>query len=90
MKNMVFTPEEGALMLDALDALRQFNMPDYLRAKTDALEFRISHGPYALTNGEVKNICLGLEVLLASDPMDWKANTLLQRLRSEFDLPKQL
>lgn len=90
MSKSTFTLEEGAIMLDALDALKQYKMTDYSLARTNALQMRIANGFPAFTLGELKNICLGLEVLLSGDPMDWKANTLLQRLRTEFGVPKQL
>ena len=77
-------------MLDALDALKRYKMTDYTLARTNALQTRIANGFPSFTIGELKNICLGLELLLSDDPMDWKANALLQRLRSEFEIPKQL
>ena len=90
MDNMVFTLEEGALMIEALEALKQFNIPEYLLSKTNALQNRIANGFPSFTRGELNNICIGLELLLEDDPMDWQANALLCRLRSSFDLPKQL
>lgn len=77
-------------MLDALDALKRYKMTDYTLTMTNALQTRIANGFPSFTIGELKNICLGLELLLSDDPMDWKASAFLHRLRSEFDIPKQL
>lgn len=90
MDKTVFNLEEGALMIEALEALKEHNNREYLLSKINALQNRIANGFPSFTLGELKNICLGLELLLEDDPMDWKANTLLCRLRSSFDLPKQL
>ena len=90
MKQMTFTLAEGALMLDALDALKRFNLSFHARSGLDALQARISAGLLSFTLGDLKNICLGLEILLSECPMDWKANALLHRLRSEFGIQSQL
>ena len=87
---MIFTLAEGALMLDALDALKSFNLSDHAQSGLDALQARISAGLLSFTLGDLKNICLGLEILLSECPMDWKANALLHRLRSEFGIQSQL
>ena len=90
MKEMRFSLEEGALMLDALEALKRYRGAPHVLAKLDALQNRIAAGLLSFTLGELKNICLGLEVLLCDHPLDWKAGALLQRLRSEFGIQRQL
>lgn len=77
-------------MLEALDALKRYRLSDHHLAQIDALQARISSGLLAFTLGELKNICLGLEILLTDRPMDWKANALLQRLCSQFGIQRQL
>lgn len=77
-------------MIDALEALKRYKMSDYALSKTDALMLRISNGFLSFTLGELKNICLGLELILLDDPMNWKVNVLLHRLRSDLQIPRQL
>lgn len=77
-------------MLEALDALKRYRLSDHLLSQIDALQTRIAAGLPSFTLGELKNICLGFEVLLTDRPMDWKASALLARLRSEFGIQRQL
>lgn len=77
-------------MVEALETLKQHKMPDYMLSKTNALQLRIANGFLSFTMGELKNICIGLELILSDDPMDWKASTLLHRLRTDYQIPKQL
>lgn len=90
MDNLAFTLEDGLLMIEALEALKDFKPADVIVAKINTLQQRIENGFSSYTLGEIKNICLGLELLLAYDPMDFKVNVLLQRLKSRFDIPSQL
>ena len=82
MDNLRFSEEDGLLMLEALDALRGLNLPEYLDAQVSALQLRIANHLPMLTDGELRNICLGLEQLLTEDPLDWKASALLIRLQA--------
>ena len=68
----------------------RFPDSDHLLSQIGALQTRIAAGLPSFTLGELKNICLGLEVLLTDRPMDWKASALLARLRSEFGIQRQL
>ena len=82
MENMSFSEEDVVLMLDALDALRDMNLPEYLDAQVSSLQLRIANRLPKFTGGELRNVCLGLERLLAENPLDWKASTLLSRLQA--------
>ena len=82
MENLNFSEEDVLLMLDALDALRDMNLPEYLDVQVSSLQLRIANHLPKFTDGELRNVCLGLERLLAENPLDWKASTLLSRLQA--------
>lgn len=85
MENRPFTREDGELMILALDALLRLNPSDYSKARIIELKRRIASASSTFTAGEIRNICIGLETILSDNPMDWKAEQLLSRLRSVLD-----
>lgn len=85
MPDLHFSIEDVELMLNGLDALKEnYNFPHYLNMEIDHLMLRIGNGFPAFTEGEIRNICLGLEELLSSDSMNWNVSNLLSRLRASI------
>lgn len=87
MDDFRFSLEDGQLMIQALEALRDMSPPEYLDRQFVGLERRIASAFPYLHTGEIKNICLGLEALLARNPMDWKVEQLHKRLQTLLDQP---
>lgn len=85
MDDFKFSLEDGQLMIQALEALRDMSPPEHLDRQILGLERRIASAFPHLHTGEIRNICLGLEVLLARNPMDWKAEQLHKRLQALLD-----
>lgn len=82
MADFHFSQSDVELMLQALVALRECNVPEYLDNRLDALERKLANAVPYITAGELRNICLGLELLLEENPLDWKAVALLKKLRA--------
>lgn len=82
MNDFSISIEDAALMIKAIDALRRMNPPKHLDAEFVRFQRRIQARMPNFTEGEVRNLCLGLEAMLRENPMDWKAETLLRRLQS--------
>jgi len=85
VSNFHISAEDHQLMLRAVDALRRMNPPEYLDARLVQLRRRIESRLPHFSDGDLRNICLGLEVMLRDNPLDWKAETLLRRLNSFLD-----
>ena len=79
--------EDALTLIRAVDALRRMHPPAHLDAKLSQLQSRIRARLPGFTLGELQNLRLGLEALLAENPMDWKAERLLRTLRSASGLP---
>lgn len=58
------------------------DVPDLRETLLDILGLieRLQSSAAVFSNGELQNICLGLETLLESNPMDWKAARLFSTL----------
>lgn len=82
MEKVHFSEEDVMLMIRALDSLREYNLPEYLDAQTEQLQLRIANHLPKFTDGELRNVCLGLEKLISENPLEWKASALLSRLQS--------
>ena len=76
-----FSISERELMIRAVDELNRMGLSAYAADKANALRIRLSSGSSSLTSGELKNICIGLELILDGNPLDWAASRLLMRLR---------
>lgn len=87
MDDFSFSLEDGRLMIQALEALRDMSPPEYLDRQFLGLERRIATAFPHLKSGEIRNICLGLEELLNRNPLDWKAEQLHKRLQALLDAP---
>ena len=56
--------------------------PVYLIERYRVLQKRFALGLSPFTEGELKNVCLALDLLLEIDPMDWNASRLLSRIQA--------
>lgn len=81
MCDFCFTAEDSDLIIRALEALREFPNPEYLDSQIVKLERRVMSAFPHYSDGEIKNICLGLQLILQENPLDWKAENLHMRLQ---------
>ena len=78
---------EIAIILKALDALELFigGRPEYMIERIRNLGIRFANHCTGFTVGEIRNVCMGIELLLDVNPMDYKASQLLSKLRLQID-----
>lgn len=89
MSDEVFSLQEGLLMIRAIERLKEYPMTEVSFERANALQNRIAAGFPSFSTGEIKNICIGLELILTDNPMDWNASQLLTRLR-QFLLDRKI
>lgn len=82
--SLCLSVDDVKTVIIGLDLLSDILSSDsaYLLGRLENLKVRISMGLTSFTAGEIKNICLGLEMLLESNPMDWKTSQLLNRFNA--------
>lgn len=82
MADFHFTIDDAEVIVRAIERLRDNHLSEHLDKRLEALELKILHAVPYITAGEFRNICIGLEQLLEDNALDWKAATLLKRLRA--------
>lgn len=80
----MLTPEDVTLILRALDAISRYPLSDFALNRAEQIKRRIMAGYLTFNSGEIGNICIGLELLLDDNPLDWKVSQLLSRLRKDL------
>ena len=80
----MLTPEDVTLILRALDAISRYPLSDFALNRAEQIKRRIMAGYLTLNSGEIGNICIGPELLLDDNPLDWKVSQLLSRLRKDL------
>ena len=88
MQNLTFSLDEARLMISAIDALRRMGPSKDLDRMFVQMQQRIRMNVLGFNEGELRNLCMGLEWLLKENPLDWKAEKLLVRLRSTLPDPE--
>lgn len=85
MADFHVTREDAALMIRAVEALRGMDPPPHIDRKLLGLRRKIETADPNVTAGELSNVCIGLEELLYQNPLDMRAESLLQRLQTALD-----
>ncbi len=82
MSDFHFSVEDAALILTALEYCKSLDLPVSVMKRLDFLQTRIVNADPRLTSVDLDNICVGLEMMVEENPLDWKAAQLLSRLQS--------
>lgn len=73
---------DAMLIYRALNELRACNPSSSALRQIDALESRVRNALPNFTSGELRNICLGLELILDQSPLDWQVSRFLSRIQA--------
>lgn len=82
MSDFNISVDDASLMLTALETCKTLNLPVSVKKRLDFLQLRIINASPHLTNIDLDSICVGLEMIIEENPLDWKAAQLLSRLQS--------
>ena len=82
MSDFHFTVDDAALILTALETCKTLDLPAHVKKRLEFLQLRIVNASPRLTGADLDSICVGLEMMLEQNPLDWKAAQLLSRLQS--------
>lgn len=82
MSDFHFSVEDASLILTALEYCKSLDLPANIKKRLVFLQTRIVNADPRLTSVDLDSICVGLEMMIEENPLDWKAAQLLSRLQS--------
>lgn len=82
MSDFHISVDDASLMLTALEVCKTLNLPSNVKKRLDVLQLRIANADPRFTKVDLDSICVGLEMMIEENPLDWKASQLLSRLQS--------